>query len=87
MDKEQKIAKIGEILDRYCEWVNHLIKERLIYDMAGLQRTITYSSLALWLDYNCKEEAEQIGKEIIFNNLKRCCSIVGPDNDLSAWID
>lgn len=87
MTKEEKIAKIGEILDKYCKWVNHLIKEHLIYDHAGLVHTMTFPSLALWLDYNYKAESEEIGKEIIFNNLKRCCSIVGPDDDISAWTD
>lgn len=63
MTDNEKIEKIGEILDKYCQWVNKSIKNGFIYDLAGLHHTQTYPSLMLWLDYNYKAEADKTDSE------------------------
>lgn len=85
MTNEEKIAKMEEMFTKYVDWVNHWYDTEYRVRLGDVKR---YGTLMLWLDYNYKEEADKIGREVIWDNFQRCVTVETPDyGDLSAWTD
>lgn len=85
MTDKEKIAKIEEIFNKFVDWANSWAKTEY---RLPIHMVLSYQNLMVWLDYNYKAEADEIGREIIWKNFQRCVTVDTPDyGDLSAWID